>query len=314
MKYLVTGASGFAGRHVIRQLRDAGHEVTGLVRRGGTIRRDGFDEVIVDLRNGAAVNKAVATVLPEGIFHLAAPETSVGHSWKEPETTIEANLGSTLNVLGAARRLSKPPKVLCISSAEVLGSVEENDLPQNETAPVRPQNPYAASKAFDEQVCAFYAEHFGIPIIVVRSFNYVGPGQRTQFVIPRFASEIARLEKRGKGRMNVGNLDVRRDFTDVRDMAAAYIVAMEKGVPGEAYHAGSGRDHSIDELLEQLLKESTATIDIVSDPSLFRQTDIPVMRCDNRKLRGLGWTPTIPLDQTLRDVLEEARQTNQRSA
>lgn len=314
MKYLVTGASGFAGGHVIRQLRDAGHTVTGLVRRGGTIRRDGFNEVIVDLKNGAAVTKAVAGLNPDGIFHLAAPETSAGHSWQEPENTIESNIVSTLNVLGAARRMPDPPKILFISSAEVLGTVEQDDLPQDEDAPVRPQNPYAASKALDERVCTFYAEHFQLPIIIVRSFNYVGPGQRTQFVIPRFAAEIARLERSGDGQMKVGNLSARRDFTDVRDMAAAYITAMEKGVPGETYHAGSGRDHSIEDLLGKLLKESAATIDIVSDSSLLRPNDIPIMRCDNRKLRKLGWAPKISLDQTLRDVLDEARHANQRSS
>lgn len=314
MKYLVTGASGFAGGHVIRQLRDAGHAVTGLVRRGGTIRRRGFDEVIVDLRNGGAVSKAVAAVRPDGIFHLAAPETSVGHSWQDPENTIESNIVSTLNVLGAARRSPKPPRVLFISSAEVLGAVDDDDLPQSEDAPVRPQNPYAASKSLDEQVCAFYGELFKVPVITVRSFNYVGPGQRTQFVIPRFASEIARLERAGGGTMKVGNLSARRDFTDVRDMAAAYVVAMEQGMPGATYHAGSGQDHSIEEILGRLLEESAATIDIVSDPSLFRPSDIPVMRCDNGKLRSLGWEPKISLDQTLRDVLDEARRGNQRSS
>lgn len=307
MKYLVTGASGFAGTYLIRQLKEAGHDVVGMVRRGGTLRREGVPEVIADLRNQAAVNRAVEETAPEGIFHLAAPETSVGQSWAEPETTLDANLVTTINLLGAVRRQPSSPQILFVSSSEVLGSVPEADLPADESRSVHPENPYALSKALDEEMCHFYEARFGLRIVVVRSFNYLGPGQRAQFVIPRFATEIARLEKAGGGQLAVGNLLARRDFTDVRDMVAAYTMALQQGKPGEIYHAGSGQDYSIEELLGRLLKLATATIEVVSDPALFRPTDIPVTRCDNTKLQALGWAPHIPLEQTLGDILEEAR-------
>lgn len=307
MKYLVTGASGFAGQHVVKQLVKAGHTVTGMVRRGGTLEIPGATEAIADLRHDATVQTVVQAAAPDGIFHLAAPETSVGHSWREPEDAIEANQRTTITLLGAARKLATPPKMLFVSSAEVLGAVAESDLPQHEEMPVNPENPYALSKALDEQVCQFYTRHFAVPVVIVRSFNYIGPGQRPQFVIPRFTAEIAKLEPIGQGKLKVGNLAARRDFTDVRDMAAAYIRVLEEGVPGEIYHAGSGSEHSIGDLLKLLQGLSTATIEIVTDPELHRPMDIPVMRCDPTKLEGLGWKPAVALEQTLRETLQEAR-------
>ncbi len=309
MRYLVTGASGFAGRVLTRQLVQAGHQVTGMVRRGGTLEIPGAEEAIADLRHEATVRAVIKKVAPEGIFHLAAPETSVGHSWQEPENAIEANHRTTVSLLGAARSLTTRPKILFVSSAEVLGSVSEAELPQGEDLPPHPENPYALSKTLDESVCRFYDEHFDVPVSIVRSFTYIGPGQRPQFVVARFASEIAKLERTGGGTLQVGNLTARRDFSDVRDMAAAYVAVMEKGQRGETYHAGSGTDCSISELLEHLRGLSTATIEAVVDPALHRPTDIPVMRCDNRKLRNLGWQPTIKIIQTLQEALDEARAT-----
>ena len=306
-KYLVTGASGFVGRYLVELLAERGHDVFGVVRTKGKLQDLPATELIADLVSTGAITKEVVRLQPDGIFHLAAPQTSVGHSWQAPAETLEANLQSTLSVLEAARAASTPPRVLFVSSAEVLGPVPEDRQPVAEGEPPCPNNPYGLSKLMGEGVVTLYHRHFGVPGLIVRPFNHIGPGQRDSFVVPSFAKQVAAAERQGGGEIKVGNLSARRDFSDVRDMVAAYLAVMEQGQPGEAYHAASGDVRSVDDIARFLAGAATAKITIVTDPARVRPNDIPLLAGDAAKLRGLGWQPKIPLEQTMQEILDAAR-------
>lgn len=305
MRYLVTGAGGFVGRYLTRSLLEGGHEVTGLVRRPGTLA-SGVVEVVADLLDRDQVVKVIEDVKPDGIFHLAAPETSVGRSWQDPATTISGNLDSAVSVFEASRRLAKPAKILFVSSAEVIGQAATAQ-PADETIVPQPDSPYAVSKQFGEEAARLYTAQLATPIIIVRPFNHIGPGQRPTFAIPGFARQIAELEAAGAGELKVGNLKARRDFTDVRDMVEAYQRLIDRGEPGQTYHAGSGTASSIQEILAMMIDRSPATIKVVTDKTRLRPTDIPVLACDPTAIRQLGWRPRIPLEQTVADILTAAR-------
>lgn len=306
MKYLVTGASGFAGRHLISRLTSDGHDTYGLVRRPGSLHGTKATEVVADLEDDGAVRAGITNGSPEGIFHLGAPQTSVGRSYADPEGTITKNLGTFKAVLDAAVTLSSPPRILFASSAEVPGKVTADLLPMKENLPPNPTSPYAKSKLLCEQACSDYVDK--LPIVIVRPFNHIGPGQRDTFVIPSFAKQIAEIEAGlRKPVLEHGNLGAKRDFTDVRDMVAAYAILMQRGEPGEIYHAGTGVSRSIGDVLDFMISQSTATIEKVSDPDRQRPDDIPEQRSDSQKLAALGWKPEIPFEQTIKDVLDEAR-------
>jgi GDP-4-dehydro-6-deoxy-D-mannose reductase len=292
-KYIVTGAAGFAGKYLVKALEVAGHEVVSLVQGD------------VDLRDREATIKFIAKHKPDGIFHLAAPQTSVGKSWAEPEVTIDENLESTLSVLAAAKELNPKPRVLFVSSSEVIGENGADPLAEDVTP--NPLSPYALSKLFGEQSCRFYFEQFEVPTLVVRAFNHIGPGQRPDFVFPNLARQIAEIEKSGEGELKVGNLEANRDFSDVRDIVRAYITAMEKGEPGEIYHAGTGESRTVRSVLDALLELSPGTINVVVDEARVRPNDIEVSKSDSAKLRELGWQPEIEFRQTVEDILNEAR-------
>jgi GDP-4-dehydro-6-deoxy-D-mannose reductase len=306
MRYLVTGAGGFAGRHLVRHLMEAGHQVTGLVRQAGSLGEAPAAEVVADLNKRPETARAVAAAKPEGIFHLAAGEVSVGRSWEDPAQTLTDNLATTVNLFEAARQLEPPPRVLFVSSADVLGSVPETDQPIAESRAADPVSPYGLSKFLGEQAAAYYTEHLNVPILVVRAFNHTGSGQNPRFVLPSFAKQIADLEPKG-GQLKTGNLDVRRDFSDVRDIVRAYATLMADGKAGQTYHAGAGQAWSIRELLGLLAGMSTATIEIVTDPRRLRPDEPKLLVADTAKLRALGWQPEIPIAQTLTDILAEAR-------
>lgn len=308
MKYVVTGASGFAGRHLIRHLVESGDQVTALARSPETIDfSKTVGETTCDLENRQSTTSMIKEACPEGIFHLAAAQTSVGKSWDDPERTIQANLRTTLNVLAAARACPRPPRVLVVSSAEVVGDVPKKKQPIDESVPPDPRSPYAASKALCETTARFYTRDLGVPCLVARAFNHIGPGQAESFVIPEFAARIAEIERRGSGTLEVGNLGAERDFLDVRDVAAAYRTIMRKGTPGETYNVGSGTARSIRSLLDDLLKLSPATIEVVVDKGRFRPADIARLQSDSAKLQKLGWRPSYELTDTLHIILKEAR-------
>jgi GDP-4-dehydro-6-deoxy-D-mannose reductase len=224
-----------------------------------------------------------------------------------PAATFRANAEGTLAVLWAARE-SGVDRVLTIGSADVYGKVTEDDCPITEDHPLRPVSPYAASKAAADQVALQAHLGHGQDVVRARPFNHLGPGQTDRFVAPALASRIAANERTGNDEVRVGNLSPRRDFTDVRDVVRAYRLLVEHARSGEAYNVCSGRAIAVSDLAERLITMATVAMRLVPDPELVRPADIPLLLGDASRLRqDTGWAPEIPLEVTLRDLLEDRR-------
>ena len=293
MRALVTGGHGFVGRWLCAHLEAKGDEVVA----------PHADEV--DVTDLPAVRSFVAAARPEAVYHLAGV-ASVAESWKHPETALEVNAGGTLAVVEAARALENPPRVLVVSSAEVYGAVGPEAQPISEDAPLRPVSPYAASKVAAEYVALQAFLGHGLPVVRVRPFNHVGPGQSPGFVVAALARRIAEAARNGDDTLAVGNLTPRRDFTDVRDVVRAYRLLVLHGEAGEAYNVCSGRDVMVAELVDRLMALAGVSLKLEPDPTLVRPVDVPVLRGDASRLHGLtGWRPELALDATLADVLDD---------
>ena len=292
VRALVTGAKGFVGVWLSAHLADQGDEVIGIDRE-------------VDITDAGAVREAVTGVAPEAVYHLAA-RAHVGESWSEPEGVLQVNAVGTLHLLEAARACADVPRVLLISSAEVYGAVAEDRLPVTEETPLAPVTPYAASKVAAEYLGLQAQLAHGLPVVRVRPFNHIGPGQSPGFVVPALAQRIAEAARAGAPTIPVGNLAARRDLTDVRDIVRAYRLVLTEGTPGEVYNVCSGRDVSISEVADRLLRLAGADLSLVPTSELMRPVDVPVVRGDPTKLEAAtGWKPEFDLDTTLRDVLHQ---------
>jgi GDP-4-dehydro-6-deoxy-D-mannose reductase len=295
VRALVTGAKGFVGSWLTAYLRDEGDDVVGIDRE-------------VDINDGSAVADAIVAAAPEAIYHLAA-QANVGQSWVEPEEVLRVNAVGTLHVLEAARACPRPPRVLLTSSAEVYGAVVESQLPVTEATPLAPVTPYAASKVAAEYLGVQAHLAYGLPVVRVRPFNHVGPGQSSGFVVAALAARIVEATRVGAADIPVGNLEARRDLTDVRDIVRAYRSLVLSGTPGEVYNVCSGRDVAIADVAARLLRLADSDLALVADPELMRPVDVPVVRGDPTKLfEATGWRPRFELDTTLRDVLDQWRQ------
>jgi GDP-4-dehydro-6-deoxy-D-mannose reductase len=295
VRALVTGGDGFVGRWLCPHLEASGDDVIAVTA------------VDADVTDAHATAALVQRVAPDAIYHLAGL-ANVADSWAQPTQSFAVNATGTLNVLDAARRLSTPPTVLLVSSAEVYGIVSADQLPLTEESPLRPVTPYAASKVAAEFVGLQAHLGFGVPVIRVRPFNHVGPGQMSSFVVADLARRIALAEQKGERTLAVGNLTPRRDFTDVRDVVRSYRLLVERGTAGDVYNVCSGQAIGVGDLARRLLELAGDDLELVTDPDLVRAVDVPVLLGDNRHLRdATGWAPEIPLDTTLTDVLSEAR-------
>lgn len=296
MRALITGVSGFVGRHLAAHLIEAGDEVIGVDRSDGS----------VDILDPGSISRAFESVQPEVVYHLAG-WSDVGGSWTKPVEAFRANAEGTLNVLLACAELGSS-RVVAISSADIYGPVSDDELPLPEEAPLRPVSPYAASKVAADYVALQAWLGRRCPVIRVRAFNHLGPGQSNKFVAPALAERIARNELSGQDEVVVGNMQARRDFTDVRDVVRAYRLLAEDGQAGEAYNVCSGHDVAILDLAESLVSMALRPMSLRRDPDLERKVDVPVLRGDNTKLRAAtGWEPAIPLEQTLADLLDDMR-------
>ena len=297
MRAVITGGLGFVGRHLVDHLRRAGDDVTVLDRHG---------DHPVDITDGPAMAAALKGAHPEAVYHLAG-WADVGASWRDPVAVFKVNAEGTLHVLRACADAGVA-RVLAVASADVYGVVTEDELPLTEGSPLRPTSPYAASKlAADALAQQAFLGH-GLGVIRVRPFNHLGPGQSEQFVAPAIAARIARAERDAAGTIPVGNLSARRDVTDVRDVVRAYRLLIERGKPGDVYNVCTGVDLAIQTLADLLVGLAERPIELVTDPSLLRPVDLPVLRGDASKLRGAtGWEPAIPIEQTVADLLDDMR-------
>jgi len=271
--------------------------VTGISRSG---------ETQVDLLDAAATRDAIAASGPEVVYHLAA-RAHVGESWRDPAATLHDNVAMTLHVLEAVRAEAPDATVVAVASGEVYGPPAR--LPVDEAAPLRPQNPYAVSKASADLLAGFYADAHGVRVIRARAFNHAGPGQAPTYVIASFAQQVARALDAGDDpvRIVTGNPDTRRDYTDVRDVVRAYRLLAERAEPG-VYNVCSGRTASTTELIDALAAAAGVPLQHEIDPALLRPHEVMELRGSYEALRdATGWKPAIPLEQTLSDALASWR-------
>ncbi len=301
MRALVTGASGFAGTWLCHHLRDSGDEV---------MAPD------LDVTDQPAVAQAFNELLPEVVYHLAG-QANVGQSWIDPFTTFQINATGTLHVVQAAAALAQLPTVLVVGSAEVYGTVGAADLPVHEDRLLRPASPYAASKAAAEAVAlqAFWGN--GLPVMVARSFNHIGPGQSDAFVVSALAKRVVEARRDGATSIPVGNLSPRRDFTDVRDVVRAYRLIVTRGTPGTSYNVCTGTSISVGEVANLLVsldaefeqransgQQAIEPLSLQVDPALQRPVDVPELLGDCSLVRGhTGWSPHLSVADTLSEVL-----------
>ena len=290
MRALITGGKGFVGQWLSAHLKDRGDDVAII-------------DLETDVADGAAVRRVMSDVRPDAVYHLAAM-THVGDSWEHPSQVLRVNVLGTAEILAAARAIPELPRVLDVSSAEVYGVVGTDQLPLDEHTATLPASPYAASKLAAEAVALQAWRGYGQPVMVVRPFNHIGPGQSPNFFVPALAKRIVEARRAGAGSLPVGTLTTRRDFTDVRDVVVAYRRLIEAGEPGGVYNVCSGRDVAMAEVARDLLRLAGADLELVTDPALVRPVDVPRLRGDATLLRETtGWLPVIPLATTLADVL-----------
>ena len=312
MKSLVTGAAGFVGRHLTRHLNARGDEVSAIVHPSDHYQGMVLDGVrnieSADLLDDRALMGALALIEPDEIYHLAAfsnPESSLQYV----RQTLETNIIGTQNLLEAARRGGRTPRILLIGSAQQYGKVSEDEQPISEERAQKPLTPYSVSKASQELLGQRYFLSEGLPVYWTRSFNHTGPGQADAYVCSSFARQVAEVERGQRApEIEVGNLAARRDFTDVRDVARAYTAIVDKGQPGRAYNVCRGEAVSIQEVLDTLIELSTADVEVRVDPKRYHALDAPLVYGDVTRLReDTGWTPKFSLKDTLSDLLDDWR-------
>ena len=316
MRVLITGITGFAGSHLADFiLSNHPHvEVFGLVRWRSRMENivhleDKIRLLEGDVKDSVSLRPCLEACKPDRIFHLAA-QSFVPASWKCPGETFAINTIGQINLFEALLALKLSPRIQVAGSSEEYGFVYSNEIPMKETNPLRPMSPYAVSKVAQDLLGYQYFKSYGMRIVRTRGFNHTGPRRGEVFVTSTFAKQIAEIEKKKrKPVIHVGNLEAKRDFTDVRDIVRAYWLSLEKGEPGEVYNIGSEITYSIQEVLDLLLSLTRVKVKIEEDPQRLRPSDVPVLLSDCAKFREkTGWKPKIPFKQTLVDLLNYWRE------
>ena len=312
MRALITGITGFAGSHLAEFIL-SNHpdvEVYGIMRwRSRTENIEAIEKrvqlVECDLRDATSVKTLLGRVRPDKVFHLAA-QSYVPASWNAPGESLTTNIIGQLNIFEAVRELKIEPWIQIACSSEEYGLVHEDELPIKETNPLRPLSPYAVSKVGQDYLGYQYHMSFGLKVVRTRGFNHDGPRRGDVFVSSNFAKQLVEVEK-GKrpAVIHVGNLEARRDFSDVRDIVRGYWLSLERCEAGEVYNLCSGKAYSIQEVLDRLIELSGVKVKIEQDPARLRPSDVPVLIGDCTKFREVtGWKPEIPYDKTLADMLD----------
>ncbi len=316
MNVLITGITGFAGSHLADYILDSHPDVHvyGMIRWRSRMENILHIEnrlrlVEADLKDMASLKKCLVEVQPERIFHLAA-QSFVPTSWKCPAETFAINAIGQVNLFEAVLSLGMSPKIQIAGSSEEYGYVNSDEVPMKETNPLRPLSPYAVSKVAQDLLGWQYYKSYGLKVVRTRGFNHTGPRRGEVFICSNFAKQIVEIEKKKREPViHVGNLEAKRDFTDVRDMVRAYWMSLEKGEPGDVYNLGTGKTYSIKEVLDMLLDISGIDVSIEIDPNRLRPSDVPVLLADSTKFKTLtGWEPRIPFRQSLQDLLDYWRE------
>ena len=311
MKILITGITGFAGSHLADFILKEKLGEIHAVRRWRSLTEN-IDHLIekidlyeCDLRDAFSVRDLIDRIRPDRIFHLAA-QSFVPTSWTAPTESLSTNILGQLNIFEAVRKIGINPLIQIACSSEEYGMVYPDEIPIKETNPLRPLSPYAVSKVGQDMLGYQYYMSYGMDIVRTRGFNHTGPRRAAVFVCSDFAKQLVDIERGVRDPVIwVGNLDARRDFTDVRDMVRAYWLALEKGKPGAVYNICSGESHRIGDILDMLIEISGVKVEVRQDTDRMRPSDVPLLEGDNSAFTAdTGWVPTITFEQTLRDLIE----------
>ena len=316
MRVLVTGATGFVGRHLTQLLVAQGHRVYGTYLtqpKGGS---GGAQLVPCDVRDAAQLHRLLRRIRPQRIYHLAA-HSSVVDSFRDIRAVYETNFWGTYNLLEAARQGSPRARVLVVSSGHCYGPIKRGQRPAAESQPLAPQNPYALSKAAADLLAGLYHARHGLHVVRARPLNHTGPGQSPEFVCSDFARQAAAIDLGLQAPvLSVGNLDVERNFSDVRDVVRAYVLLLEKGKAGEAYNVASGRRTTVRRLVKLLTAFSSRPIRVRVERRRQRLADLRRLTINTKRLRRTtGWRPEYDLPKTLKDLFlywKEVLQTGRR--
>jgi len=291
MKLLLTGSDGFVGSLLKRE-----RPCVPLTDDGGN----------VDLRDADRLRRAVGRIAPDAVIHLAA-QSFVPESFARPRETYEINFLGTLNLLEALKAANFAGRFLFVGSGDSYGLVAPDELPIDEAQPLRPRSPYAVSKAAAEALCYQWSQSEAFALVMTRSFNHIGPGQSERFVVSDFARQVVEIRKGLRPPLiRTGDIDVARDFTDVRDVVAAYLLLLEQGRRGEVYNVCSGSEQSIRDVLMRLLRLAGVEAAVEQDPLRLRRAEQRRMCGSPRKLeRDTGWARKFSLDTSLADILND---------
>lgn len=309
-KALIIGGAGFVGKYLADYLvGECGYQVCSTKMKQEVLEDVSYEVVDMDLLVKGEVEHVLEKCAPDYIFHLAA-QSSVAVSWSNPQLTVDVNIKGTLNLLEVLRETGCQARVLLIGSGEEYGRIDPDAVPITEETVLRPGNIYAATKGCQNMLGSIYARAYDLNLVMVRAFNHVGPGQSPQFVVSDFCKQVVEVEKGLREPViHVGNLKAKRDFTDVRDVVAAYECLVRQGASGETYNVGAGNAYSIQEILDQIIEISGQKIQVEVEAERLRPIDVPVISADITKItEQTDWKRKISLKQTLQDTLDYWRE------
>lgn len=310
-KFIITGCSGFVGRHFLDYLEDnqikcevLGLDIAPMIPHRSFVYVKLSTEC-VDLLNQQDIERIVYEFNPQYILHLAS-YSSVAFSWKNPTLSFKNNVNIFLNLLEVIRKYNLSTRILSIGSSEEYGNVSPDEVPLTESSPLRPLSPYAVARVSQEMLSKLYADSFGLDIVITRSFNHIGPRQRDVFVVPSFIRQISEAKLSGETQMTLttGDLSIVRDFTDVRDVVKAYYLLLKYGHKGEIYNICSGNPTRLSEIID--IASEILDISVMTEVSndLIRPNDNPLIIGDNSKLcNHTGWQPSFTLKKSIEDIV-----------
>lgn len=311
-KYLITGISGFVSRYFLEFL-ERNHIpaiVKGLDVNDHDLQEQAFEYIEYEFENiqlldSNKTEQILDKFQPDYILHLAS-YSSVAASWKDPIQSFQNNTNIFLNLLEAVRNLNYPVRILSIGSSEEYGNVNDKDFPITEMQPLRPASPYAVARVAQEQLSQIYVDGYGLDIVMTRSFNHIGPLQRDNFVIPSLVKQLLKIKRnKGQGKLIAGNLQIVRDFTDVRDVVSAYYTLLHGGIKGEVYNVCSGIGYALNDIVNKLCNILDIEVNTISDPRLIRPTELKTIIGSNHKLSHThGWEREYSIEQSLSDIID----------
>ncbi len=304
-KALIIGVEGFVGSYLVDCLHDEFNmEIYATKLRGKKYENSKANIYDLDIMEKQEIVNLLYAIRPDYIFHLAA-QSSVSVAWKNPTLTIDVNIKGSINLMDSVRELFYKPRMIMIGSGEEYGHIRDGEVPISEDTVLRPGNVYAATKACQNMLGTIYAQAYDIDLILVRAFNHIGPKQAPLFVVSDFCKQVAEIELELRPPIiEVGNLNAKRDFTDVRDVVRAYAYLALYGKSGETYNVGSGHAVEIQSILEKIVSCSDKKIEVRVDPNKIRPVDVPIIEADIDKIQNTtGWQPEIPIERTLEEVL-----------